>query len=157
MLSFLLNKQKLDEEFCWGEDYITIDENSRIRLTKFILNTLVSNNIIELWRFPALTFKGIILCPPQNEKLYRKKALNYLHEKRRDVQALEIDYRIYLSPGSIKKYDNQGRISLTQQLLKLSNIKPGDLVTILGVGTWYEVWHYDDLDNYRNTTTKILS
>ena len=145
MSSDIFYNQHLDG-FCWGDEDTTIDEESRIRLCKTISETLITNNITELWRFPAFTFRGIILCPPQNVKLYRETVINYF-QSIENPDNWEIAYRKYISPGSLKKIGSQGRITLSQTCRTLSEISPSNFMAIIGVGSWYEVWHYDDYQN----------
>ena len=153
MLSWIPGNQDLEKSFCWGERDTIIVGASRIMLPKAIYEILKSKNVTELWRSPALPFKGIVLCPPQNEKLYRKMFMKYLQNMENEEKK-EIVYREYMSPGSKARLDKQRRITLTQACITRSKFMKGNSITILGMGMWYEVWHHDDLVDYRNKKPK---
>jgi len=143
-MPLILQNQNSIQEFCCGELEITIDSETRIVLRKPIINTLKEYKISKLWRFPSFEFRGIILCPPQNKDLYIKTAKDRLLDIE-DVENFEIAHRKYISPGLDVNFDTQGRVSLTQSCIKLAKIRPGNCMTILGRGPWYEIWHTNDL------------
>ena len=134
---------QLEDGFCLGEFDVTIDNETRVKLSKPILNTLKDHCVDNLWLFPSSYFKGLILCPPENVRLYKKSALESLRTSQGD-DCIENIFRKFISPCKSANVGTQGRISLNRACITLAEFEPGDSVTILGFGCWYEVWHEND-------------
>ena len=147
MLQFAIDQAGISnfaKGICVGKFDVTIDAEIRIRLSKSIVTELTKNNINSLWRFPALNFKGLILCPSKNKSLYVESAMQYMLSQNMK-RSLENMIRSYIAPGHPVEFDKQGRISVTQSCIEISGVTSGNTMTILGTGLWYEVWHHDEL------------
>lgn len=142
MLPLILENQG---GFCWTREYFTIGEPRRIYLPAVIRKELEENNVIKLWRFNAFGFKGIVLCPYQSKLLYEQRINNNLKDKK-DEELYRRDMRRYYYPDGWTHTDAQGRILLTEALIKHANIKYDNEMIIIGTGMWYEIWHVEDYD-----------
>ncbi len=138
-MSLAKNKNQF-KEFCWGRFEVQLDESYRIRLNKAIVQNLKSQKVTQLWLYPGLTNKNIILCPPANQKAYRGKTENGISED----QNYDILFRKYIATGQLKSFDTQGRITLTQDCTECLSSKQQTSLVILGMGLWYEVWLFDN-------------
>jgi DNA-binding transcriptional regulator/RsmH inhibitor MraZ len=136
---FLSSDENISHGFCWGRYETAIDTESRIRLNKGIVLVLKEQKVTQLWRFPDPTGIRLILCPPENRLTYVKTAKENFPKS----EKLEVAFRKYISPGEPATFDGQGRLILTSACIEHLKIDKNRQMLILGVGLWYEVWHYD--------------
>lgn len=139
--------QTLNGGLFWEKEPVSMSEPRRITLPASIRKKLKMTNITELWRFNAFEFKGIVLCPPQNILHYVEMVEKKLLQDKENPPPLK-DTRKYSYPyGDAQHIDSQGRITLSDPLIRHAGIDKNVSMTIIGARLWYEIWFDEDLDN----------
>lgn len=133
-MDFPFDEDVLKNGFCWGEHVRRIDEMGRLRLNKDIAGMLAERGIMRLWRCPDPAGRRFILCPPE----YRQRFVSGVQNRFEETEKVESVYRLVCS-GTEGRIDRESRINIPQVCLKQAGIQPPQLVTLLGVGFWFEV------------------
>lgn len=131
LLSESLNEPSKNS-LCLEQGELTAEEG-RIRLPGAIQNELIKNGIVNLSKYKAFGFRGLIVCPPETCEIYENIA------KEHDI----FGKQQYSQAYGNKLIDAKGRISLTNVHRTHSGIKQGDFLIMIGIGMWYELRHID--------------
>lgn len=126
--------------FCCGVDEVSVDSGHRIRLTKSITKILTKHKVHKLWEYPDPSGPRMILCPPQHRSTYIELVTSNLP----DSMDAEIADRKFIFAGQPVSFDAQGRILIIPVCRRYLKVKATDVVVIIGVGWWYEVWREKD-------------
>jgi DNA-binding transcriptional regulator/RsmH inhibitor MraZ len=137
---YIPEKKVVSDGFCWGKYESKIDEESRIRLNKRIVDILRKQKVHQLWCFADPSRDGIVLSPPSSRDVYMDLVFKSYTDEQDRLQA----YRKYICTGELIGFDNQGRFSLTSASIEHFKIKIGEQIVLLGTGLWFEVWKSDD-------------
>jgi DNA-binding transcriptional regulator/RsmH inhibitor MraZ len=103
----------------WGRYEPKIDDTSRLRLSKEIVNTLRQHRVVRLWRCPDPTGERFILCAPKHRLRFLKTVKAHLAESERAEDAFRL-----LCSGTDAAIDSQGRIKIPRACLERAKISP---------------------------------
>jgi DNA-binding transcriptional regulator/RsmH inhibitor MraZ len=134
------NDDIFGEGYCVGVYEVTVDQGPRIRLPRAIVKVLKDHDIEELWRFPDHSGPRLILCPDAQRDYYIERCKKELSTAD-DPAAL---YRKFLCPGMPVALKDHGRVSIVSAVRNHMQVVAGDVIVILGVGPWYELWRDED-------------
>ena len=135
-----LDDNIIKKGFCCGVDEVSVDSAHRIRLTKSITTVLKEHKVQQLWEYPDLSGHRMNLCPPQHRSTYIKLVTSNFP----DSMDFEIAHRKFICAGRPISIDAQGRILIIPVCRRYLIVKATDIVVVVGVGWWYEVWREKD-------------
>jgi len=124
----------LRDGYCWGDYTARIDDTSRLRLPKAIVDILAEQGISRLWRCPDPRAQRFVLCPPDHRITFITTVQRHFCE----AEDADRAWRRVCS-GTEGRIDSQGRINIPAACLEHAGIKPPQQMAILGVGHWYEI------------------
>ena len=130
------NTNNYENGFCYGTYPVSVDSGPRIRLKKSTVKLLRKHKVRELWQYPDPTGPRVVLCPPQFRAIYIEQAKQHL-PKSMDT---EIALRKYIFSGQPVCIDSQGRIPILAACQEPLKVKGTDVVFIVGLGQWFEIW-----------------
>jgi DNA-binding transcriptional regulator/RsmH inhibitor MraZ len=124
----------LRDGYCWGDYTARIDDTSRLRLPKAIVDILAEHGVSRLWRAPDPRAKRFVLCPPD----YRRTFITTVQQHFQEAEDADRAWRLVCS-GTDGWIDRQGRINVPAACLERADLKPPQQVKILGLGSLFEV------------------
>ena len=135
-----LNDNIFNKGFCKGHYLVTVDHGPRIRLPVATVHTFEEQEIELIFLFLDPSGPRLILCPDKCCEIYIQ------HAKRYFPVSVEIGkaYRKFIctmEPITLRK---PYRIQVKAKFNEKIGIKAGDVVIIVGVGHWFEVWQKSD-------------
>jgi DNA-binding transcriptional regulator/RsmH inhibitor MraZ len=117
-----------------------VDVGPRIRLAKPVVDALHEHGDKTLWLYTDPTEPCLIVCPESSRKAYVELAVARLPGNMPFDEA----YRRFICAGQPVPVRDHGKISIGRRAVPSFAAQPGEMVVILGVGLWYEVWRAED-------------
>ena len=142
----LPSDREMFDDVCCGSFETPIDKASRLRFSSKVVCLLKKHKITSLLRFPDVTGKGVILCPPESREFYEETVKSYLSNN--DDKSY-FKYFV-LEPG---KFDRKGRIMLTAACKIHAEISANDVIVVSGVGPWFGVQKFDEWQQFMQCKT----
>jgi DNA-binding transcriptional regulator/RsmH inhibitor MraZ len=124
------------EGFYKGCCEVTVDHGPRIRLPAKMLRILDNDEVKQIVIFPDPYGRRLIICP---DKFYDQYVKLVVGDKKISLKP-DRTYRKFICTAETIALQKPCRIQVRPTFNKYLNIKEGDVVIIIAVFFWFEIW-----------------